>query len=193
MLQDLDATLAALLETELSVQNVAISFAAPDDQFPPASVNLPAIGLFLYDLRENQDLRPGQWEFVRQDSGMITRQPPPVRVTCSYLITAWPSPSAPDPAQDEHRLLGEVIRVLLRYRSIPDTYLRGELTGQEPPMPAKIIADTQLHSLGELWQAMGGKPKAALHYAVTVSIDAFEPADAGQVVTETVITISNRP
>jgi len=41
MLQDLDATLAALLQAELAVQNVAISFAAPDDQFPPSGASLP--------------------------------------------------------------------------------------------------------------------------------------------------------
>jgi hypothetical protein len=190
MLQDLDATLAALLQAELSVQNVAISFAAPDDQFPPSHVSLPAIAFFLYDVREDQDLRSTQWEQERRADGMVTRKRPPVRVTCSYLITAWPSSSAPDPAQDEHRLLGEVMKVLLRYRMIPESYLHGELAGQQPPLPARIIAEAQLHSLGEFWQAMGGKPKATLHYAVTISVDAFQPTEVGQAVTETIITIT---
>jgi hypothetical protein len=192
MFQDLDATLAALLDAELSVENVAVSFAAPDDQFPPSGVSLPAIAFFLYDVRENQELRPNRWELEREPNGMVTRKRPPVRVDCSYLMTAWPSPSAPDPAQDEHRLLGEVLKVLLRYPKIPEAYLRGELVGQDPPMPARIIAEAQLHSLGEFWQAMGGKPKATLHYAVTVSVDVFEPTEVGPVVTEKVITISHK-
>ena len=190
MLQDLDATLAALLQAELSVQNVAISFAPPDDQFPPSGVSLPAIDFFLYDIREDHDLRLNQWDLERGADGMTTRKRPPVRVTCSYLITSWPSSSAPDPAQDEHRLLGEVMKVLLRHRTIPDGYLRGELAGQEPPLPARIVAEVQLHSLGELWQAMGGKPKAALHYAVTISVDVFEPAEVGPAVTDKIITIT---
>jgi hypothetical protein len=189
MFQDLDATLAALLEAELAVESVAISFAAPDDQFPPSGVSLPAVAFFLYDVRENYDLRPSQWELERRADGMVTRKRPPVRVDCSYLITAWPSPSAPDPAQDEHRLLGEVMKVLLRHHRIPGAYLRGELVGQDPPMPAKIITEAQLHSLGEFWQAMGGKPKATLHYAVTVSVDVFEPAEVGPAVTDKFITI----
>jgi hypothetical protein len=189
MLQDLDATVSALLRAELSVQNVAISFAAPDDQFPPSGVSLPAIAFFLYDVREDHDLRSTDWEIDRQSNGMVTRKRPPVRVTCSYLITAWPSASAPDPSQDEHRLLGEVMKVLLRHRTIPANYLSGELAGQEPPLPARIIAEGHLHSLGEFWQAMGGKPKATLHYAVTISVDVFDPTDVGQVVTERVITI----
>ena len=188
MFQDLDATVAALLDAELSVANVAVSFAAPDDQFPPSGVNLPAVAFFLYDVRENNDLRPNQWELERRANGMVTRKRPPVRVDCSYLITAWPSPSTPDPAQDEHRLLGEVMKVLLGHPRIPEAYLRGELVGQDPPMPARIIAEAQLHSLGEFWQAMGGKPKATLHYAVTVSVDVFEPAEVGPEVTDKVIT-----
>jgi hypothetical protein len=189
MFQDLDATLAALLDAELAVENVAVSFAAPDDQFPPSGVSLPAVAFFLYDVRENQELRPNRWELEREPNGMVTRKRPPVRVDCSYLMTAWPSPSAPDPAQDEHRLLGEVLKVLLRYPKIPEAYLRGELVGQEPPLPARIIAEAQLQSLGEFWQAMGGKPKATLHYAVTLSVDVFEPAEVGRAVTEKVFTI----
>jgi hypothetical protein len=190
MLQDLDATLAALLRAELSIQNVAISFATPDDQFPPSGVTLPALAFFLYDVREDHDLRSTEWEIDRQANGMVTRKRPPVRVTCSYLITAWPSASAPDPSQDEHRLLGEVMKVLLCHRTIPENYLSGALAGQEPPLPARIIAEAHLHSLGEFWQAMGGKPKAILHYAVTISVDVFQPADVGQAVTETIITIT---
>jgi hypothetical protein len=192
MLQDLDATLAALIDAELPAGNVTISFAAPDDQFPPPHVTLPALSLFLYDVRENRELRSGQWELERTN-GSFTRTPPPVRVECSYLITAWPSPSVLDPSEEEHGLLGDVMKVLLRYPVIPDRYLRGELVGQEPPMPARIIADTQLHSLGELWQAMGGKPKAALHYAVTVGVTLFGPSDAGPAVTSKIIKISTGP
>lgn len=192
MFQDLDATLAALLQAELPVANVAISFAAPDNQFPPSGVTLPAVAFFLYDMRENTGLRPGAWDLERQPDNSVTRTKPPVRVDCSYLITAWPSPSVPDPAEDEHRLLGAVMKVLLRHRTIPGTYLRGELAGQDPPMPAKLVPEAQLHSLGEFWQAMGGKPKATLHYAVTVSVDVFEPAQAGPAVTEKIITIAQR-
>ena len=73
MLQDLDATLAALLQAELPVQNVAISFHAPDSQFPPSGVNLPALAFFLYDVREDVNLRDTQWEVDQQPNGTFTR------------------------------------------------------------------------------------------------------------------------
>jgi hypothetical protein len=187
---DLDASLAALVRAELSLSDVDISFVGPDDQFPPSSVRLPALSFFLYDVRENTELRTNEWETERQPNGVTTRKRPPARVVCSYLITAWPSDSAPNPAQDEHRLLGAVLKVLLRHRKIPPGYLRGELVGQEPPMPTKIIAENQLQSLGEFWQAMGGRPKASLHYGITLSVDVFEPAEVGPEVTDKRITIN---
>jgi hypothetical protein len=193
MLHDLDATLAALLQAELSLPNVAVSFQGPDEQFPPSSVALPAISLFLYDVRENLELRTNQWELQKQANGVTSRRRSPARVDCSYLITAWASSSAPDPAADEHRLLGEVMAVLLRHRTIPDTHLRGRLTDQEPPVRARVMTDNQLQSIGEFWQAMGGRPKATLHYGVTVSIDVFEPVEVGPEVTEHVIELTPEP
>jgi hypothetical protein len=194
LFDDLDATLAALLERELPVENVTISFAAPDDQFPPSGVNLPAIAFFLYDIRENRELRADRFALDRRDDGMVTRVRTPVRVDCSYLITAWPGEGAPDPAADEHRLLGEVMKVLLRHPRIPEEHLQGELIGQEPPVSTRFLAESQLHSLGEFWQAMGGKPKATLQYGVTVGLDIFEPVDVGPEVTqEPTVRIGLRP
>ena len=182
MLQDLDATLAEMLRAELPLQNVTVSFATPDDQFPPTSVVLPAIVLFLYDIRENYELRANQWELERQQGGAATRRRAPARIDCSYLITAWASATAPDPPADEHRLLGEIMRVLLQHRTLPEQYLQGELVGQEPPLRARLMTDNLLQSIGEFWQAMGGKPKATLHYAVTTSVDVGEPVPVGPVV-----------
>jgi hypothetical protein len=68
MLQDLDATLAALLQAELAVHNVAISFAALDDQFPPAGASLPAVAFVLYDVREERDLRSTRWELAESQA-----------------------------------------------------------------------------------------------------------------------------
>ena len=190
MFQDLDATLAKLVREELSLKNITISFASPDDQFPPSGVTLPAIVLFLYDVRENVDLRTNQWETDKQPNGVTTRKRPPVRVDCSYLITAWPSQTAPNPAQDEHRLLGEVLKVLLRHRRIPEQYLYGELIGQEPPVPARITAESQLQSVGEFWQAMGGRPKATLQYRITVSVDVFDSTEVGPEVSAKVLKVA---
>ena len=187
MINDLDRTLEELLRRDLPpdlVSQVDISFVTPDDQFPPSSVTLPAIDLFLYDVRENRELRSNEWVIERSGDGTATKKRPPVRIECSYLITAWPSESSTTPAQDEHRLLGEVMQVLLRHPTIPEPVLQGTLAGQEPPLPAVTLLPGQLQSIGEFWQALGGKPKAALNYTVTFAVEVHEPVDASLVTTK---------
>ena len=183
MIQDLDSTLHALLLRDLPAalaEQVAISFDTPDDQFPPSSVTLPAIDLFMYDVRENLELRSNEQLVQRDTRGAATRFPPLVRVDCSYLITAWPSESAPNKAQDEHMLLGEVMLVLLRHQKLPADVLRGRLQAtrdQSPPLPAAVLQPGRLQSVGEFWQALGGKPKSALNYTVTIAVQPSAPLE----------------
>ena len=191
MIQDLDETIAALLRRDLPpalAEQVQISFATPDDQFPPQSVTLPAIDLFLYDIRENLELRSNEVVIDRRGDGTATRTRPSLRVDLSYLITAWPSASVPNPAEDEHRLLGEAMRVLLRYRTIQEEVLQGELQGQMPALPVSSLQPGRLQSMGEFWQAVGGKPKAALNYQVTLSVAVAAPEEV-RLVTDKVIRI----
>lgn len=185
MIQDLDNTIKKLLEQELLphlTEQVAISFATPDEDFSSA-VTFPAYDLFLYDVRENRDLRSGSPVMALNGSGNYTKQMPPARLDCSYLITAW-SEFKPDPSEQEHMLLGEIAKVLLRHPVLPEAVLQGELAGQDPPLPTAVLQPGRLQSLAEFWQALGGKPKAALNFMVTISVPTLEPQDAGPPVTD---------
>src|ERR1043165_3516036 len=98
MIDDLDRTVEELLKRELPpalVAQVAVSFAAPDSEFPPSAVTLPAIDFFLYDIRENMELRNRGWIVERQLDGTAIKHRSPVRIDCSYLVTAWSSESSP--------------------------------------------------------------------------------------------------
>jgi len=184
MIGDLDSTLRILLQREVddlheTKQNVY--FDAPDDKFAPT---LPAVDLFLYDVRENHNLRSNEWSVERSDS-TATRQPPPVRVDCSYLITAWAGDVV-----SEHRLLGKVMRALLRHPTLPLELLQGNLANQELPLPTAALQPSHLQSLGEFWQALGGKPKATLNYTVTIAVQPHERIVIGQPVTDYTMTIA---
>ena len=78
MFQDLDATLEALVEGELSLPGITISFASPGRPVPAVGVTLPAVAFFLYDVRENHELRTNQWENERQRADGV-RHPDPRR------------------------------------------------------------------------------------------------------------------
>lgn len=183
MINLLDQTIKTLLKGELShLENLTICFDTPDNDFAPER---PAVDLFLYDVRENLELRSNEWLTDRNYTTAITT-PPPVRVDCSYLATAWGFD-----AENEHHLLGEVMKALLRNPTIPTEALQDKLKAQELPLPTCALQTGYLQSLGEFWQALGGKPKAALHYTVTISVDPFAAVEA-PLVFEKVIAIRQR-
>jgi len=194
MIDDLDRAVEELLKRELSpglVEQVGISFAAPDSEFPPSAVTLPAVDLFLYDIRENLELRNTGWILEHRDDGTAVKKRNPVRVDCSYLITAWASESSTTRALDEHRLLSEVMKVLLKHPTIPEVLLQGSLKGQEPPLPSSTLQPGRLQSVSEFWQALGGKPKAALNYTVTIGVVPDRLRDTERPVIDKVVRIQS--
>jgi hypothetical protein len=172
MLYDLDLTIEEFLKAELpnlfgdsvSTTPIAITFVTPIESI----VTPPALNLFLYDIRENQELRRGSWSVTRENDGTATREPPLVRIDCSYLITCWTSDSKD--FATEHQILGEVMQVLMSYPRLPSTVLRGRLVDSDLPLKTSVLGQAKLQSFGEFWQAMGGKPKATLNYTVTISM-----------------------
>lgn len=172
MINDLDATIVALLNDKLvpALPGIQISFAAPDDKFATQSGS-PRVNFFLYDVRENMELRDCVPQRKHVSGGNAVRiLPAPVRVDFSYIVTAWPSDSLIDSIEDEHRILGEVLAILVRHREMPQEYLRGTLSDQELPLPINSLHPGRLQSPGEFWQALGGKPKATLNYQITVAV-----------------------
>jgi hypothetical protein len=194
MLDDLDKTFEKLLRQELPsslASQLAISFLAPNAEFPPSSVTPPALNLFLYDVREDREWRTGDWALERDAAGVPTgRRAPPVRIECSYLITAWPSTVSSDPAGDEHRLLGEVIRALVRHPVLPAGVLQGSLKQQPPALPASSLQPGRLQSIAELWQAAGGRPKAAITSTITLEVQSVPPKVVGPPVEEPVVKVT---
>ncbi|HEY0989770.1 MAG TPA: DUF4255 domain-containing protein [Kofleriaceae bacterium] len=173
MFDDLNRSMELLLRSELSADlgsQISISFSTPDESFPPTGLTLPAINLFLFEIRENPQLREVEATIERRADGAMMRVPPLVRVDCHYLVTAVAEPSLGS-EQDELRILGAAMKVLLRHRVLPVAVLRGCLVGTSPPVRAAAIRDGAHPSGVELWQAIKGKPRPCLHYTLTVPVD----------------------
>jgi hypothetical protein len=173
MFDDINRTIEVLLRSDLPSDissQVSIGFATPDDSFPPAGLALPAINLFLFEIHENTQLREFEPSLARRSDGSLVRMPPPAHIDCHYLITAV-AESTLGSEQDELRILGVVLRVLLRHRVLPDAVLRGALVGQSPPIRATTVRQGMHPSGVEFWQSLKGKPRATLHYTLTVPVD----------------------
>ena len=185
ILDDLDKTLQKLLlDAERGLPKFdlkpTITFATPDSKFSPSAAT---INLFLYDVRENRDLRTNELVVERSDDGKALLKPPPTRIDCSYLVTAWAGDGA---AESEHRLLGAVMLVLLRAPTIPANLLQGELMKWHAALPVATLQPGRLQSIGEFWQASGGRPKAVLNCTVTISVET-ETGKEKPIVTERIV------
>src|SRR5262249_39638586 len=133
MIQDLSLTLQNILTQPglpSPLSDALIAFDRPEESFHPLQTT---VDLFLYDLRENLELRSNELTIDKGTAQSVT-QKAPMRLACSYLCTAWPVGGA-DPALQEQQLLGQVLQTLGRFPIIPDGFLQGSLKGQEPSLP----------------------------------------------------------
>lgn len=158
-----------------------IIFDRPVDPFTPSKTT---VDLFLYDLREDLDLRSNETTTTRVGQQVITH-PAALRLACSYLVTAWPVGGA-DLALQEQRLLSEVLVVLSHYPTIPSAFLQGSLIGQDPPLPMVALHPDALKNLAEFWSSLGSRLKASLTVTVTISVPVFSDITDYQVTTQTV-------
>ena len=169
MLADLDESLRRLLRGELERHgfgSVAVVFDAPAREWAVA-LSGPTANLFLYDLREASELRETEWREHRHN-GSARMARPPFRLECTYAVTAWARA-----IEDEHRLLSQILAVLVAHQRLPDDCLAGDLA--EPaaqPYPLKTrIAAAREDGKADFWNAIGGSYKASFDYLVTLSCE----------------------
>ena len=168
MIDDLDESLRQLLikKGALNSTEVNISFDAPGREWT-ASQSRPAVNVYLYDIRENHELRSYEWTVQRNDDRTATRKKAPLRVDLSYLITVWTKDVG-----DEHRLLGRIMAVLCRYSLLPEEILQGALQDLEYPIRASAAQpDGLFRSPADIWGALDNQLRPSINYVVTLPID----------------------
>ncbi|MFQ5881379.1 MAG: Pvc16 family protein [Candidatus Methylomirabilales bacterium] len=178
MIQNLDSTMERLLREKVPLppEQYDVTFDRPDsDRTAGFAPNRVTLNLYLYEIRENLELRRPEWKREVQPDGTFVKRRPSVRIDCAYLITAW-SPADPvnQPGvatEQEHTLLSQVLTVLLRYPTIPPEVLQGRLVGQEPPLPTMVAQPDGLPSPAEFWTALNNLLRPSLNLVVTISID----------------------
>jgi hypothetical protein len=175
MFKDLDDTLQQLLDdpampTALNdLRNADVSFETPDKNFTPGQAT---VNLFLFEMKENRELRDPVPIQVNMAGVTLVRKPP-IRMDCVYLVTVWPSSTGTGAAKvaEEHRLLGQVLRWLSRFSSIPSVYFQGSMVGQPFPPPLSVAQIDPNRNSGDFWLAMGISPRPAFFLTATIAID----------------------
>src|SRR5213078_1320796 len=181
MIQDVDESLRALVKRDaLNGSKADVAFDAPTKEWSSRR-NTPTVDLYLYDIREDLELREVMWENIRGESGVVSeRRPPPRRFKLSYLVTAWTQRP-----EDEHRLLSALLSCFLRHPTMPTDALAGALAQARMPILLNIaLPPPQDRSISDVWSALGGELKPSLDLIVTAPMDANAPIAAAPPVLE---------
>jgi hypothetical protein len=178
LIRDLDDTVQALLKQKAEpgseLEQAEVSFDLPDADWRAQLQDL-TVNCYLYDVRENRDLRTHEPILQRNADGTrAARLRPPARIDCAYCITAW-SPATQESVKEEHRLLSQVLKVLLLHPTIPEKVLQGKLKKQIPPYPTVIAAPDGVKNQPEFWGALDQQLKPSLNYVVTLAVMLDEP------------------
>jgi hypothetical protein len=144
------------------------------------------VDLFLYEVKENRELRDPTPIIDRVDGTFFLR-PAPWRVDCSYITTTWAA-GAPGAARvaAEHRLLGQALIWLSRFPTIPSQYLQGVFARPELiyPLPTMVAQMDPNQHAGDFWTAMGIPPRPAFYLMVTTELPLAPPTEGPLVTTE---------
>jgi len=183
MLDDLDRSLEALLNRELSGDHprLAVVFDAPSAATAKAA-SAAQLRVFLYDVRENRELRSLEPRLDRRSTPPV-QHAPPLLVDCSYGLTACSS----DGALVEHRLLGDAFRVLSQFPVLPADVLQGRLRGADVD-PVRLRGGPT-GAVRRLWAASGASPRPLLRYTVTLALPPAPPEPVTLVQTHVVRTV----
>jgi hypothetical protein len=211
MIDHLDTMLFRLFRWQVNelTGNGQVRFQPPDEDWralvpgiTDASGN-PAnsLNVYLADLRENRKLRTNERDRTVIDDDVF-ETPPPRRVDCHYLISAWsPVQVTPgiDPTLDEHALLAEAARVLGQSDPIDPAVIcaASRPPGLLPiPVPAALVGEQfpitllpveGFPKIAEFWGTMGDKHrwKPFVYAVITIPLK-DSPVRAGAIVTTTI-------
>jgi len=177
MLNDLDTTLRELLLEELpkAQGDIAVVFEQPKSGWTAQKVMAErTVNLFLYDIKENMQLRRHDWERISNGNGadhhFAKQKRPPLRLDCFYMITTW----AADP-EVEHWLLSACLLVLARYPTLPPERLHGSLQNQPYEIRTKLAAHDVLTNPADVWNALGNDMRPTVSYVVSIALDPWQP------------------
>ncbi|HEX6356346.1 DUF4255 domain-containing protein [Actinophytocola sp.] len=179
MIHEVDEGVRLLLAEEgIPGNGVELAFDAPTKEWT-AKRNAPTISMFLYEVREDHGRRrTGTIEKVDDDGTVVGWLSPPKWFQLSYLVTAWTNRP-----QDEHRLLSEVLRCLVRHERFARRWLTGTLAELDLSVTFETAVPAEGRSASDFWSALGGELKPSIDLRVTAPL-AGDPDPAGPAVAE---------
>lgn len=169
MLRLFTESLGAFLLSRLSTlpEKPVVSFALPG-----AIPGQNALNIFLSTMMENAELRSNEPQYDRTEFGAFA-VPPPLRLKCTYIVSAWPATEDPNQAAFiQQELLSEAYRVLAAFNKLPPAFIPAPMKADGLPAPVIELQKGEFQNRPEFWIAAGCAFHAAFSFTATVSLPA---------------------
>jgi hypothetical protein len=158
---DVTQTLKDLLTSEQRpAQLFTVSHGSPAEETTPESAAKPVINLFLFRVAENPHAKNQEWEPVGDDRLRY----PPLALNLFYLLT----PFAKDKI-DEHRVLGEAMRVFHENSVIEAPLLKGVLADTSEELKLDLL-QTSFEDLARVWTALTKPYRLSVCYEARIAL-----------------------
>ena len=180
MLADLHTSLRTLLHDRGRIPRelVDVRFEAPRREWVNA-LTRPTLDLFLFDVKENLDLRRGDIGSATANGRAVYRMPAR-RFDLRYMVSALAST-----VEDEHLLLWRALSTLLQFPDFPVDTLAESLRTLEPGAVMQVKTPEEAGLLLDLWTALESPPHPAFLFVVTVPLEIELTREAPLVFTRT--------
>jgi hypothetical protein len=162
------------------LKDADIEFERPGDNF---QLGKNCINLFLFDVRERTDLRSSAPFIQRHDDGRsAVIEAAPMRMLCSYLITAWieSGESGQSAVLHQQALLAHALQVFAARPVLLAQELSKDaavwLARQPYPVELSIQQSEVIKNVSEFWTSVGGKLRPSFTVTATVTMVADTPS-----------------
>ena len=195
MLDLVDDLILAILDQEWTTTpppaKPEFLFAVPDEDWlnRVQSGTGPRLNIYLYEVSENRNFRRPAWDNVQGPAGAVTPSAPPAYIDCHYLVSAWSQIEDTDlasPTHDEHQLLAEALRILLRNPEVVPGALGvagGGPVFQEAHVCLTVAPPEPPRVLNDFWSTMKLPWRPAIMLVITAPLDLLRDAGPTPVLT----------
>jgi hypothetical protein len=190
MIDMLDETLRELIIQKglFDRDSIEVSFEQPTGDWA-AGLTRPTINCYLYDIRENSELRSAEWIVGQNEKGQATKRLAPRRFDLSYLVTVWTQ----NQVEDEHAILWRVLGVLANHHILPLELCQGALKSQPYPIKAETAQPSvTIDNLPDLWSVMDNPLRPSINYVATLAMEREVAFTSPLVLTKRVV-VGQRP
>jgi hypothetical protein len=165
-LSALENTLQAWLREQLPLSEDVgdVSFESPEGAWA-TSVTRPTVNLFLFEIARAAQ-QPVAVPPRRDSTGTLVRDQPAPAVSFCYLLSTWGGG-----VREEHRLLGDAVRAVLRTPFLVGGPQSVDLVG---PVQLALAVPGQVRSR-DLWVGLGERLRASLVLTATTAVALDRP------------------